>query len=43
MAFDPITSIFDLGKTLIDKLIPDPGAQAVLAATQLRFFDQEEP
>lgn len=28
MAFDPITSIFEVGKTLIDKLLPDPKAKA---------------
>lgn len=32
MAFDPISSLLDVGKTLIDKLIPDPAAKA--AATQ---------
>jgi hypothetical protein len=32
MAFDPISSLLDVGKTLIDKLIPDPQAKA--AATQ---------
>lgn len=32
MGFDPISSIADLGKTLIDKLIPDPQAKA--AATE---------
>lgn len=28
MPLDPITSVLDLGKTLIDKLIPDPKAKA---------------
>ena len=28
MAFDPISAIFDVGGKLIDKLIPDPQAQA---------------
>lgn len=32
MALDPISSILDVGKALIDKLIPDPAAKA--AATQ---------
>ncbi len=31
MALDPITGIFDLGKTLIEKLIPDPKAKAEAA------------
>jgi hypothetical protein len=32
MGFDPISSIMDLGKSLIERLIPDPAAKA--AATQ---------
>lgn len=32
MAFDPFSSILDVGKALIEKLIPDPAAKA--AATQ---------
>ena len=32
MALDPLTSILDVGKVLIEKLIPDPAAKA--AATQ---------
>lgn len=32
MAFDPVTSIIDVGKSLIERLIPDPAAKA--AATQ---------
>jgi hypothetical protein len=32
MAFDPLSSLLDVGKALIDKLIPDPQAKA--AATQ---------
>jgi hypothetical protein len=32
VAFDPISSILDVGKVLIEKLIPDPAAKA--AATQ---------
>ena len=32
MGFDPVTSLLDVGKTLIERLIPDPAAKA--AATQ---------
>jgi hypothetical protein len=28
MAFDPLSTVVDLGKTLIDKFIPDPKAKA---------------
>jgi hypothetical protein len=28
MGFDPLSSLLDVGKTLIDKLIPDPRAKA---------------
>lgn len=32
MAFDPVSSLLDVGKSLIERLIPDPAAKA--AATQ---------
>lgn len=37
MAFDPITSILDVGKTLIEKLIPDPKAKAEAAQKLLEM------
>lgn len=38
MAFDPLSSILDFGKSLIDKLIPDPKAkaEALLKLEELR-------
>ena len=39
MGFDPLTSLFDLGKTLIEKLIPDPTAKAQAAQ---RLLDMQQ-
>ena len=38
MAFDPVTSLFDLGKVLIEKLLPNPEAKAaaLLKLTELQ-------